>query len=91
MLLNLVSNAAKFTESGSVILSANLLRDDASVSEIKFAVTDTGPGVPKDKQKSIFGMRSQTGDTASQSKGFGIGLSIASKLAQLMGGELTCR
>ena len=54
----------------------------------RFAVTDTGPGIPQDKQQSIFSLRSQSGDAASQSSGFGIGLSIAKQLTYLMGGEL---
>jgi len=52
-------------------------------------VTDTGPGISQDKQQSIFSLRSQSGDAASRSLGFGIGLSIAKQLTHLMKGELT--
>ena len=88
MLLNLVSNAAKFTTEGRIVLSATVLEETAAGAKIKFSVTDTGPGIPADKQRSIFEMRSQTGGLVSQSKGFGIGLNVASKLAVLMGAEL---
>ena len=91
MLLNLVSNAAKFTTEGTVTLSATVLGEVGEEVEIYFAVTDTGVGIPKDKQKGIFEMRSQTGGAESQSKGFGIGLNIASRLAILMGGSLEVR
>jgi len=88
MLLNLMSNAAKNTAQGRIVLGATVVRETGNVVDIKFSVTDTGPGIPVDMQKGIFGMRSQTGGVAEQSKGFGIGLNIASKLAVLMGSEL---
>lgn len=51
-------------------------------------MSDTGPGVPKALQAYIFGMRQQSHDEIGDAKGFGVGLSVASKLTSLMGGEL---
>ena len=94
MLLNLVGNAWKFTTEGSVVVSATVLEETEEREEtvrIKFAVMDTGLGVPKDKQQITFELRGQTGDSASQSKGSGIGLSFTSGFAVLMGGALEVR
>ena len=91
MLLNLVSNACKFTTEGSIVLSATVLEETEKQVKIKFAVTDTGSGVPKDKQTGILELRSQSGDSESQSKGFGIGLNVTSRFAVLMGGSLEVR
>jgi len=91
MLLNLVSNAAKFTTSGKLVLSSSVVQETATSVEIKFAVTDTGPGIPENKQQGILDLRSQTGSSESQSKGFGIGLNVTSNLAKIMGGALDVR
>ena len=91
MLLNLASNACKFTTEGSIVVSATVLEETEETATVKFAVTDTGLGVPKDKQKIIFELRGQTGNAESQSKGFGIGLSVTSCFAELMGGALEVR
>jgi len=88
MLLNLVSNAVKFTEEGVVTLSASMVEEFEKSVKIKFAVTDTGVGIPKDKREGIFGMLSQSGGAESRSEGFGIGLSIVQKLTEVMGGAL---
>ena len=91
MLLNLVGNATKFTTEGTIVLGAAVLEESEKEVTIKFTVTDTGPGIPEDKQQGIFDLLSQTGELESQSKGFGIGLSITSRLAVLMGGQLEVR
>jgi len=88
VLLNLVSNAAKFTTKGAITFSVTVEEEASDWAKVKFAVTDTGVGIPIDEHESIFEMRSQTGGLVSQSKGFGIGLNIASKLTGLMGGRL---
>ena len=98
VLINLLSNAAKFTTEGKVVLSAAVVennaeneKSDGNQSVIKFTVTDTGPGVPKDQQEKIYGMRDQTGNDAGRAKGFGVGLFVAKQLVQQMGGELQLR
>ena len=98
VLINLLSNAAKFTTVGRVVLSAAVVTPNTKIKTqnlkqgfIKFTVTDSGPGVPEDQQKKIFGMRDQTGNDASRAKGFGVGLFVAKQLVHQMGGELQLR
>ena len=91
MLLNLVGNACKFTTEGCIVVSATVLEETEEKATVKFAVADTGLGVPKDNQKGIVEMRDQIGDAESQSKGSGIGLSVTSGFAALMGGALEVR
>lgn len=89
VLVNLVSNAIKFTEKGSVALRVEI---ESSTNEnvlLHFQVTDTGIGIPFDKQALIFDAFSQ-GDTSSTRKygGTGLGLAISSALVALMGGSI---
>ncbi|TNF23684.1 MAG: PAS domain S-box protein [Bacteroidetes bacterium] len=85
VLSNLVRNAIKFTESGSV--SVHVSNDEKG--ELNFRVTDTGPGIPKKDQKKLFQDFSQLQHTTAQNlEGTGLGLSISKKLMQLLGGEI---
>jgi len=92
VLVNLLGNAVKFTESGSVRL---LVEQDApdpqsGTAALRFHVSDTGIGIPKDQQKRIFEAFAQAdGSVSRKFGGTGLGLSISSQLVQLMGGELT--
>ncbi|MCX8017815.1 MAG: ATP-binding protein, partial [Rhodocyclaceae bacterium] len=89
MLANLVSNALKFTEHGSVTVEADERTDEAGVTCLEFSVTDTGCGIPADKQGRLFQPFSQLDDSATRSHGgTGLGLSIVKSLARLMGGEV---
>jgi PAS domain S-box-containing protein len=89
VLLNLCSNAIKFTVTGEIILSVHcLLITDADVT-LKFAVKDTGIGIAPDKQVSIFDEFTQADSTISRNfGGTGLGLAISSRLVRLMGAEL---
>lgn len=87
ILLNLLSNAVKFTEVGGVTISAS--RVDPIGERIRFAVEDTGIGIPDDKLHRLFVRFSQVdGSTARRFGGTGLGLSICKDLVGLMGGEI---
>lgn len=86
ILKNLLSNAFKFTESGSVRLSVTA----AGPRELAFAVSDTGIGISPDQQKSVFEAFQQADGTISRRYGgTGLGLSISRELARLLGGRIT--
>jgi len=88
-LLNLINNAIKFTEQGHVHVKVSLEVTDNRPS-IQFDVEDTGIGIPKDKQLSIFSSFTQAdGSTSRKYGGTGLGLTITKQLAELLGGELT--
>src|SRR5258708_3912850 len=87
--INLVSNAIKFTESGEVALQVTLESRDRDKLLVHFIVRDTGIGIPKDKQKLIFDAFAQAdGSMTRRFGGTGLGLTISSRLAQAMGGDI---
>jgi signal transduction histidine kinase len=88
VLLNLLGNAVKFTETGDVNLSVETVRLGDSV-RVTAVVSDTGIGIPEEQLARIFEKFAQVTDTqASGNKGVGLGLSIAKALTDLMGGTL---
>ena len=88
MLANLVGNAIKFTEHGSVRIEARELEPRVGQVMLEFAVSDTGIGIPLDKQALLFQPFSQTDNSITrQHGGTGLGLSIVRELAMLMGGD----
>lgn len=91
VLLNLVGNAIKFTDKGEVTLRVTYppQKPAADRAEVRFAVSDTGIGIPADKQKVIFDAFAQAdSSTTRRYGGTGLGLAISSHLVQKMGGEL---
>jgi len=89
MLANLVGNAIKFTAQGSVRIEAREMSTSDNVATLEFSVTDTGIGIPADKQAMLFQPFSQAdSSTTRQYGGSGLGLSIVKSLARLMGGEV---
>ena len=84
ILLNLVSNACKFTETGQIMISAK--RSDAST--IIIAVKDTGSGIPLEDQEKIFDVFTQTERGIIQGEGTGLGLAISKRLAEAHHGSL---
>lgn len=89
VLMNFGGNAIKFTEKGSVSFDVKLIESHDDSCTLKFSVTDTGPGVSKEKQKDIFDTFTQ-GDASTTRKygGTGLGLSICKQLVDLMEGEV---
>jgi len=85
VLLNLLGNAVKFTDAGSVHL--DLLRDGDSAC---YRISDTGPGIDSDQIERIFDAFTQGDQSMTRRKGgTGLGLAVSRKLAQMLGGELT--
>ncbi|MCI1189948.1 ATP-binding protein [Hymenobacter sp. DH14] len=89
ILVNLVGNAIKFTRAGGVTVTAEVVKSETGHSLIRFAVRDTGIGIPADKLGAIFEDFSQANtSTTREFGGTGLGLSIARNLVQLHGGQL---
>ncbi|MDT8759422.1 ATP-binding protein [Sphingomonas psychrotolerans] len=89
ILLNLVSNAVKFTQEGHVTLSAQV-RDDGGRCLLEVSVTDTGIGIPSEQHAAVFNEFVQAEEsTARRFGGTGLGLAISKNLAVMMGGDLT--
>ncbi|TDA68962.1 response regulator [Sulfuricurvum sp. IAE1] len=91
ILLNLLSNALKFTHEGSVTIRvANLSQPDEGSVDLSFSVQDSGIGIPPHNRKKIFEAFVQNdGQDSRQYGGTGLGLSICDKLARLMDGEMS--
>lgn len=90
ILINLLTNAVKFTEKGSITLSVrNIQNEDEDRNEIQFSVKDTGIGIKKDFQNQIFNAFSQ-GDNSTTRKfgGTGLGLTISNQLLSIMESKL---
>jgi len=89
ILTNLLSNGIKFTEQGSVNLRVKVDSREVGQAVLHFVVTDTGLGIPAEKQTSIFEAFTQS-DSSSTRRfgGVGIGLTIASELVRMMGGRI---
>lgn len=89
LLVNLLHNASKFTERGSVELDVSLLRESGSTLWVRLAVSDTGIGIAKDQLESIFLAFEQVdGSSTRRHGGSGLGLAIVKDLATLMGGTV---
>lgn len=89
IITNLVGNAIKFTERGSVILKVEEENRTEEKVEIHFIISDTGIGIPEEKQKLIFEAFTQADSSVSrQFGGTGLGLSISSSLVELFGGKI---
>jgi len=87
--INLVNNALKFTEDGTVQILVECSEAGAENALLRFGVQDTGIGIPKEKQKIIFESFSQAdSSTTRKYGGTGLGLSISSQLVQLLGGKI---
>lgn len=89
ILVNLIGNAIKFTEEGSVTLTARTAHADSDHGLLEFAVTDTGPGIAPERAHAIFeAFTQEDSSTSRRHGGTGLGLTISRRLAELMGGTL---
>mgnify|MGYP000138546001 CR=1 FL=1 len=88
VLTNLIGNAIKFTEKGEVKFSARLVEKTDQDATIKFTVSDTGIGIPKNMQVDIFNEFTQVHEGKFRATGTGLGLAISQRLVKLMGGEI---
>ena len=89
ILLNLTSNAVKFTSKGEIVVSARILEHHENLVKIKFSVRDTGIGLTEEQRDNLFQSFTQA-DTSTTRKygGTGLGLTISKKLTELMGGKI---
>jgi PAS domain S-box-containing protein len=89
ILINLVGNAIKITDSGEVVIRVTLQSSDEKASILRFSVLDTGIGIPLDRQSAVF-ERFVQADSSSTRKygGTGLGLTISAQLAKMMGGDI---
>ena len=89
ILLNLSSNAIKFTEKGEIIISAEIKEEDDKSILVHFSVEDTGIGLSPDQQQKLFSSFTQAdASTTREYGGTGLGLAICRNLTELMGGEI---
>jgi CheY-like chemotaxis protein len=89
ILINLTGNAIKFTERGEVVIRVERFSNSAEEVELHFSVEDTGIGIPVNKQQSVFSAFSQADSSLTRTfGGTGLGLTISSQLAELMGGRI---
>lgn len=89
VLNNLISNAIKFTQRGSVRLKVEMTEEKGNSFAARFSVIDTGIGIPREKQEKIFEQFTQAdSDTTRLYGGTGLGLSISVKLVELMGSAI---
>ncbi len=90
ILLNLIGNAIKFTESGTVAVSVGVEREDQGGSHLRVEISDTGMGIPADRVDRLFKSFSQVdASTTRRFGGTGLGLAISKQLVELMNGQIS--
>ena len=90
ILFNLVGNAVKFTENGEVVIRVSPAEETHTLTTIRFAVTDTGIGIPQNRMDILFKSFSQLDSSmARKYGGTGLGLAISKQLAEMLGGEIS--
>ena len=92
IILNLVSNAVKFTTQGQITVSVRLLKEDEDRASIEFSVKDTGIGIPQDKISKIFeNFQQASSGTSRIYGGTGLGLAIVKQLVEPQGGSMVVK
>lgn len=88
ILLNIISNAVKFTETGRVSFSVTLKSTKSEICKLLFQIEDSGIGIPKSQQHTIFIPFQQLDNPITRAEGTGLGLTICQRLVNLMGSKL---
>jgi len=89
IIVNLIGNAIKFTEKGEIVVHAKKEIEEGGEVKLRFTVTDSGIGIPEDRQRAIFEAFTQAdGSSTRKYGGTGLGLSISSQLVSMMGGQI---
>ncbi|MGD9266404.1 MAG: response regulator, partial [Desulfobacterales bacterium] len=89
ILINLSNNAVKFTDSGEIVISTELVKKDGDQTTLKFSVQDTGIGMTAEQAAKLFQPFMQAdSSTTRKYGGTGLGLTISKRLAEMMGGEI---
>ena len=88
VLLNLLGNAIKFTDQGSVTLRVELVEQSQTEASLQFQVVDTGIGIAVENLTQLFQAFEQVGDRRRQAAGTGLGLTISQRIVRLMGGTI---
>ena len=88
VLINLLGNAIKFTDSGSVIFRVDVLEKNDDQASLLFQIIDTGVGISKENITKLFEAFEQVGDQHKQSEGTGLGLAISQSIVQMMGSTI---
>ena len=90
VLINLATNAVKFTEKGSVSIHTTLIKDTDDIQILRFCINDTGIGIEEEYLKKIFDIFSQEDASITRKyRGSGLGMKISKSLVELMGGTIT--
>jgi len=92
ILINLISNAVKFTHTGSILVNASVQKEQKGKCWIELSVTDTGVGIPEEKLKTIFESFRQADESVTRRYGgTGLGLTIAKQLVELQNGKISVK
>lgn len=91
IVMNLVGNAVKFTDQGSVVIGVSLVKTELSKTSFRVTVKDTGAGIPYAVQAKLFKPYEQEDGSRKRREGTGLGLSISKQLVELMGGSIGFR
>jgi PAS domain S-box-containing protein len=91
ILMNLIGNSEKFTEDGSIDITAKIKKQEDEITWIEFKVIDTGSGIPQEKLELIFQKFKQVNAQGHKHKGTGLGLAITKQLIEIQGGLITVK